>query len=104
MLEDVNGSVCGMTPTDETVSLHGERMGSESMPPTSGMYAPDADKVNVDVDTERLLERIGLLPALVVVAREHFVGEWNLLVVTRRQEPDLPRLQAVRIIRERSMV
>lgn len=58
---------------------------------TIRIYTPNADEVNIDVDTERLFECIGLLPALVVVAREHFVGEWNLLMVTSGQKSDLPR-------------
>ena len=51
--------------------------------------APYADEVDVDVDGERLLEHGGLLPALVVVARVHFVCERHLLVVTGRQKADL---------------
>ena len=52
-------------------------------------FLPDADKINIDINGERLLEGGRLSPPLLVVASEHLVREWDLLVVTSRKQSDL---------------
>ena len=53
------------------------------------IYSPNADKFDVDVNRERFLKLVALFPARVVFARVHFVGEWDLLVIAWRKEPNL---------------
>ena len=52
-------------------------------------FLPDADKINIDINGERLFEGRRLSPPLLVVASEHLVREWDLLVVTSRKQSDL---------------
>ena len=53
------------------------------------IYSPNADKFDVDVNGELFFEFVALIPARVVVARVHFVGEWDLLAMAWRKEPNL---------------
>ena len=52
-------------------------------------FLPDADKINIDINGERLLEGGRLSPPLLVVASEHLVREWDLLVIAGGQQTDL---------------
>lgn len=51
-------------------------------------HTPHAQELNVDVNTECPLEGIGHLPPVVVRLCVHFVCEWDLLMVTCREETD----------------
>ena len=51
--------------------------------------APHANKFDVDIDGECLLERDALVPAGLVGAGVHLIREWHLLVVACRQESNL---------------
>ena len=51
--------------------------------------APHANKFDIDIDGECLLERDTLVPAGLVGAGVHLIREWHLLVVACRQESDL---------------
>jgi len=50
---------------------------------------PNAYEFDVDVDREGLLERVTLLPALLIFSGIHFVSEWDLLVIEWRQKSNL---------------
>jgi hypothetical protein len=53
------------------------------------IYAPNAYEFDVDVNRERLLERVALFPALLIFSGIHFVSEWDLLVIEWRQKSNL---------------
>lgn len=50
---------------------------------------PHADKIYVDVATERPLERLTELQTFGIITFEHVVGKWDLLVIAKRQQSNL---------------
>lgn len=68
---------------DEMMSGHG---GNECF---DGSEAPDAEKVNLDLDGKRISECATLFPPHRIVPRVHFVSKWDLLPIVRRKESDL---------------
>ena len=59
----------------------GAMQGREGKEGKGNGNAPDADKVDVDIDRERFLERRALRPADLVRARVHLVRERDLFWV-----------------------
>ena len=47
---------------------------------------PYAEELDIDLVRKFLLERVRLLPSLIIRFGVHFVCEWDLLVVARRQK------------------
>ena len=50
---------------------------------------PNSYELDINIDREGPLECGALAPARLIVARVHFICEWDLLVIALWQEPDL---------------
>lgn len=65
------------------------RIAPRPNPPTQrseSNYSPNTNKINVNIQTKRLLERDALLPARFRVILEHLVRKWHLLLVPCREQ------------------
>ena len=89
VLEDVNGSLWGTKPTEQTVSLR--RVLSAKLI-SYGHWKrsiPHADKFYLNIHRESFLECGALIPPSLILASVHLVCEGNLLVVPSREQPHL---------------
>ena len=84
----MNGRVRGTIPTEQTVSLR-RALGAKLTCHGRKGSIPHADKLDLNIHRESLLERIALLPPSFVIATEHLIREGNLLVVPRGDQAHL---------------
>jgi hypothetical protein len=77
----VKGNLLGRIPTELTVSLPANEI---AVTYRAVENLPNANKFNIHVDRERLLECSALFPSFFIVTTVHVVCKRNLLVVAGR--------------------
>jgi hypothetical protein len=86
----VNGSLWGTRPTEFTVSLGMHKMMSRrGCKGVDGREAPYPEKIDLNRCGKRISESAALLPPGFILTSVHFISKRNLLLIVRRQEPDL---------------
>ena len=87
LLEAANGRRRGIKPTEATESLYrGEKRWIHFEKGRHISNWPNSQKFDIDVDREGFLEHVGLFPSYLIRSGVHFIGEWNLLVIARREK------------------